>query len=95
MVQLFQRNAFPNVIHPIAMKTPSMLLLALSLSECANKATKPASHNEWVLVSPGPFDFLVPPDMREQPAVGMDSMVGKFEGEEISLSFDYAGIRIH
>lgn len=66
-----------------------MLLFAVMLSACATPIPTPVSEDQGVIVNPGPFTFRAPPDLREQPAVGMDSMVGKYEGLRISLSFDY------
>lgn len=37
------------------------------------------------------FRFHVPPDMENIPVQGIDSLVGKFESPNITLTFDYGG----
>ncbi|WP_310821131.1 hypothetical protein [Stratiformator vulcanicus] len=37
----------------------------------------------------GKFSFHAPPDLKEQPVQGIDSFVGRYNGKEMTLSFDY------
>ncbi len=43
----------------------------------------------WVQVDEQYFTFYAPPDIKSVPAVGIDSLVGKYRCDGISLEFDY------
>lgn len=43
----------------------------------------------WTKVDTGKFVFYVPSDIKTVPVRGIDSFVGQYKGNTISLSFDY------
>src|SRR6266446_1966001 len=43
----------------------------------------------WVQVDARKFVFFVPPDVKSVPTMGIDSFVGQYKGDSISLDFDY------
>lgn len=43
----------------------------------------------WVLMDEKSFSFYAPPDMRPFPVEGVDSFVGEYHGNSITLYFDY------
>lgn len=45
--------------------------------------------SEWRSVSAGPFSVMLPPGWRHAPGQGIDSLVGAFTGDGITLLFDY------
>lgn len=49
-------------------------------------ATAPS---DWQRADAGPFSVMLPPSWTYQPEQGIDSLVGSFSGDGVSLSFDY------
>lgn len=49
----------------------------------------PAGATDWRSIDTGPFRVMLPPGWRYVPAQGIDSFVGGFEGDGMSLHFDY------
>jgi len=43
----------------------------------------------WVLMDEKAFSFYAPPDMKSLPVQGVDSFVGEYHGDSITLHFDY------
>jgi hypothetical protein len=43
----------------------------------------------WVLMDEKAFSFYAPPDMKPIPVQGVDSFVGEYRGESLTLNFDY------
>ena len=50
--------------------------------------TKPIPQ-QWVQVSPGPFSFWVPHDLKEKKVHGIDSLFGQRTSSTMTLYFDY------
>jgi hypothetical protein len=64
------------------------VLLALVLSCCVSTATS-SSAGDWVRVSAGPFSISAPPGWRVKQLQGVDSYVGEFVGDALTLKFDF------
>jgi hypothetical protein len=80
------------------MKSRSLVLLPLLLlTGCEDskslpsdpKASNPDAIESWAQVDGRAFAFRVPPDMKAVPVQGIDSEVGEYRGDSISLSFDH------
>ena len=71
------------------------LLLVCTLLAMASSCTPATSDTSvsppsgWVQIDAREFSFYVPPDMKAVPVQGIDSFVGEYKGESISLDFDY------
>ncbi len=59
-------------------------LLAAPYADCC-----PLGPSTWTSVDTGPFSVLLPPGWQYQPAQGIDSFVGAFSGDGMTLTFDY------
>jgi hypothetical protein len=59
-------------------------LLAAPYADCC-----PLGPSTWHSVNTGPFSVLLPPGWLYEPAQGIDSFVGAFSGDSITLNFDY------
>lgn len=44
---------------------------------------------DWVTVDVGPFSFRTPPDLIDQEVQGIDSLVGQYERDGMSVGFDF------
>lgn len=44
---------------------------------------------EWVRIDVKAFSFYAPPDLKPIPVQGVDSFVGEYQGDSITLHFDY------
>ena len=51
----------------------------------------PAIPDDWVTVQAARkiFEFKAPPDLKQVPVKGVDSLVGRYESPSMLLSFDY------
>lgn len=73
------------------MRTSRQLLLIAvcsALSGCT-PSTSVNPPNGWVQVDAKKFSFYVPSDIKAVPVRGIDSFVGEYKCDSISLSFDY------
>ena len=59
-------------------------LLAAPYADCC-----PLGPSTWHSVNTGPFSVLLPPGWQYQPMQGIDSFVGGFSGDGVTLNFDY------
>jgi len=66
---------------------PFVVLVALFSGCMPSTSISPPSG--WVQVDAKKFVFFVPPDIKPVPVHGIDSFVGEYQGNSISLSFDY------
>jgi hypothetical protein len=64
--------------------------LFVIVAGCAMKTlVKPPSG--WVQIDAREFKFYAPQDIKPVPVQGIDSYVGEYKGDAISLNFDYGG----
>lgn len=66
----------------------SLLFCALLAAGCA-PATSVKPPPGWVKIDGRNFSFYVPPDVKAVSVQGMDSLVGGYQGDVISIGFDY------
>ena len=62
--------------------------LCFFIAACTAPAPEPPPAGWQRIDAPG-FRFHVPPDMKPLSVQGTDSLVGAYQGDSISLSFDY------
>lgn len=67
----------------------SPLLSCLLLAAGCTPATSVKPPLGWVQIDAGNFSFYVPPGVNAVPLQGMDSLVGAYQGDFISVGFDY------
>jgi hypothetical protein len=63
---------------------PSAVFAGEAPACCPRQGASP-----WRSVDTGPFSVLLPPGWSYEPRQGIDSFVGAFSGEGVTLSFDY------
>jgi len=72
---------------------PKSLLILLGiavLAGCAPSPPAPPVPSSWQTISvDGKFTFKAPPDLKLEPAQGIDSFVGKYVSPTLEVSFDY------
>jgi len=67
----------------------SLLLFCMLLAAGCTPATSVNPPLGWVQIDAGDFSFHVPPDVKAVPAQGLDSRVGAYQGDFMSVGFDY------
>lgn len=71
------------------MRNGDLLFYALGLLAAPYTDCCPLGPSTWHLVDTGPFSVLLPPGWQYQPMQGIDSFVGGFSGDGVTLNFDY------
>jgi len=61
----------------------------LAVASGCTPATSVSPPFGWVQIDAREFSFYVPPDVKAVPVQGIDSFVGEYNGDSISLNFDY------
>ena len=71
------------------MRQPQILALVLVFSQCSsNSQTAPAA---WLKLDAGPFSIFAPSGWEFHQLEGVDSFVGEFVGDGLTLTFDFGG----
>ncbi len=79
-------------LNTLSEKTLIELLLEQSRTDqVAEKPNAPAIPSDWITVKAPQeaFEFKVPPDLKNVPVQGKDSLVKKYESPSMILSYDY------
>ena len=67
----------------------SLGALLLAVSACELPTSTGPVPSGWKRIDAGRFTFSVPPDFKPLPSSGIDSFVGDYRGDGITLGFDY------
>lgn len=67
----------------------SPLLFCVLLAAGCTPPTSVKPPPGWVQIDAGNFSLYVPPDVKAVPLQGIDSLVGAYQGDFISVRFDY------
>lgn len=73
----------------VKLRAWSRLLFCALLAVSCTPATSVKPPPGWVQIDARNFSFHVPPDVKAVPVQGIDSFVGQYEGDSISVGFDY------